>query len=182
MKLLKNRAFAVVLLIIVFVVAGLTSVRSSLNEMSREVEVLFTSGENNDGDSISKNLEERTKLSYELIGIAKKYLEADDEALVSLITARDILNDAKTIKEKSAANLTLTEAIIDLNSALSALDLEDKDAERREYLVLALDNENDSIRTDIYNQKVNEFNKKLSTFPVSFLSVIVGVQPLDSFS
>lgn len=144
----------------------------SLRRLYNKVETVFTAGVDGDGLGIANDLNERIKLAYNLVTVAKKYLSADDGDIRAVLTARDALMEANGIADKYGANVALTEATTDLYQKMGSLSLTDTDARYRVSLFNDLSSRNDTISHDPYNQMALEYNQALEVFPANILKAV----------
>lgn len=155
----------------------------SLNKLYKEVNRTFYQGVDGDGLGIENDLNNRIDNSYNLVTIAKKYIDAEDEVIKNTLDARDALVNSDSISEKYKANLRLTEAVEELYTVLGEenLNLSEQDKSYRRSLYSNLTSRNDTISHDGYNDKAADFNHTLEEFPASLISRLVGINKAELF-
>lgn len=153
----------------------------SLSSEARKAEAVFYNGIDGDGFGINNDLNLRLDASYNFITIAKKYLDANDPAIRSVLEARTALSDANVPSQKYDANIMLTEACTDLGEKLLTKELSERDEIYRKGFLTEMDSRNDIISHDGYNKVAGDFNALLDAFPANILSRIVGIKPLALF-
>jgi len=141
----------------------------------------YLNGEFDDGLSIQNDLDYRVELAYNFTTVAKRYLNPDDPAVVSVLTARQALMDAQGPAQQYDANMELTTASTDLYEVLEGLELSEKDEKYRRSIYADMTSRNDTIGNAPYNQLATEYNQKLDRFPANFLSRLTGVEPAELF-
>ncbi len=167
-----GRSGAVIVMVAAIVFAVWLGAYLSFNRMYAQVEMVFTAGAQGDGLGISNDLNERVKLSYDLVTVAKRYLPANDGSIVQVLSARENLINAKNIPDKYRANVKLTEATASLYQAMGSVNLSDADKRYRTNLYNNLTSRNDTISHDPYNQKALAYNQQLQAFPANILRVL----------
>ena len=153
----------------------------SFNRMYAKVEMVFTAGAQGDGLGISNDLNERVKLSYDLVTVAKKYLPANDASISLVLAARDSLVNAKGISDKYRANVKLTDATASLYQTMGSAHLSEADARYRTNLYNNLTSRNDTISHDPYNQKALAYNQELQAFPANILRIVAFAKTAPLF-
>jgi len=144
----------------------------SLHRLYAEVEMVFTAGAEGDGLGIANDLNERVNLAYDLVTVAKRNLNATDETIVAVLSARDALIGAKTIPDKYKANVKLSEATAALYELLGTKPLSEADARYRKNIYNNLTSRNDTISHDPYNAEALSYNQALNAFPANILKLI----------
>jgi hypothetical protein len=176
----KNKGAALVMTVLIVLSVWVGAYRS-FSRMYDQVQTVFTAGAEGDGLGIANDLNERVKLAYNLVTIARKYLSANDAAIADVLKARDALVNAKDISDKYRANVKLTEATTTLYFALGQKQLSETDARYRVNLFNDLSSRNDTISHDPYNQKALAYNQALSAFPASILRLITFARTAPLF-
>ena len=155
----------------------------SLNKLFKEVNRTFYQGVDGDGLGIENDLNNRIDNSYNLVTIAKKYIDQENAVIKNTLEARAELVNSKSIADKYRANLRLTEAVEELYTALGAVEpkLSEQDETYRRSLYSNLTSRNDTISHDGYNDKAAEFNNIIEGFPASLISRLVGINKAELF-
>lgn len=181
MKVIRNRGFAALVMALMIVVGMFIGTSRSLNRLYDEVDSAFYEGE--DGFSISLDLEARIAYAGNYLVVAQRYLDSSNPAVQGLKTAILELQDAKTIKEKYAANNALTMAADSLTSSLTMpnIQLSDKDAQYVRSIPADMASRNDTIARDPYNDIAKEYNDKRSSFPANIFADMMGVPKAEYF-
>ena len=177
----KKIAIAAMILMIAFSIP-LGGYRS-LNKLYKEVNRTFYQGVDGDGLGIENDLNNRIDNSFNLVTIAKKYIDAEAEVIKNTLAAREALVNSKSISEKYKANLRLTEAVEELYTALGdeSLNLSEQDKTYRRSLYSNLTSRNDTISHDGYNDKAASFNNTLEEFPASTIARFLGINKAELF-
>ena len=180
-RVFKNSGFACLIMIIMIVSGTLAGSRGSLMALRGAAESVFTLGARGDGIGVQSDLNERMSAAYNMVVIARKYLPEENALIQNTLSAREKLNSAVGVKEKSSANKALTIAVKDLYDALSSMALNDADSRYPQSLYTDFRSSADRISHDPYNGKALEFNKILARFPASVLGGLSGVKPIELF-
>lgn len=187
MKLLQNKTFAIITMILCIIIGTLIGSHNSLSKLSSKAEAIFFSGVNNDGISIESDLNRRSELARNLVTVASSYLPKDSEPLNAVSTARDYLNTATSISEKYDANKALDEAVYSLYSLLETQGITEKDELINNYsknpsrIYTDFRSFGDTITHDKYNEYAKEFNYILESFPANILGKLTMIKPLELF-
>ncbi|WP_426350004.1 LemA family protein [Alloiococcus sp. CFN-8] len=178
-----NKKIAIAVMLLMIAISIPFGGYRSLNKLYNQVNRAFYQGVDGDGLGIENDLNNRIDNSYNLVTIAKKYIDADNAVIENTLDARDSLVNSKSISDKYKANLRLTEAVEELYTALGAeeLKLTDQDKSYRRSLYSNLTSRNDTISHDGYNDKAAEFNNILEGFPASLISRVVGINKAELF-
>jgi hypothetical protein len=182
MDAINNTRLAALITVILIILSVFFGANRSLSALSAKAEKVFYDGEFGDGLSIQNDLNERINLSYNLVTVAKKYMDSDSSEIQAVLNARNNLFEAETTSQKSWANLSLTEAVTDLYNKMGQLDLSDTDEKYRNSIFESMKSRNDTISHDKYNQFADDFNKQISVYPAKFLAQITGVKELERFN
>jgi hypothetical protein len=154
----------------------------SLNKLKNETETIFYRGVSNDGYSIQGDLDTIIAQSFNLVTIAKNYINENDETIMDLLSARDILISALTPAEKYKANMKVSETAVilydKLKSASGLTEIHKKLAAQDYTEILS---RNSTIKNNGYNDAVRKYNLVIQDFPVSFIAPLVGVKPAELF-
>ena len=182
MKLLKNKFFAIAMMIImIFCSIGFGSYRS-LSELSNNTTSVFYNGVNNDGKSIQSNLDQRISTSNSIVNMAKRYFPASDEDIISVLNVMDELSSATTPSTKCAANKKLTQEVDNLCYKLNnSAKLSSSDSKSLSKLSDQMAVSNDLINKDGYNNTAQEYNNVISVFPANLLSTSFGIKSAELF-
>lgn len=181
MAFFRNRVVAWTIALILVVASALLGSTLSLGSLRHTTDQMFYNGVQGDGQSIQSDLDSRMDNAYNLVTIARKYMDADDPSIQAVLTARSTLADAQAPSAKCAANTQLTEATGSLYQALGNLSLSTTDGNYRKRLYTNLTSANDTIAHDGYNDQAATFNQTLQGFPTAALSRVVGIAPLEYF-
>ncbi len=181
MKLLKNKIFALFLMIIMILSSIIFGSYRSLTEFSKQTQEVFYKGENNDGISIQNSLDQRLNAAYDLISLGRKHFGVNDDVVKEVSTARDNLIQASSPSEKYIANNLLTEATDKLCSKLDIKKITDSDSKTLSNIEIKLDSANDSINQNKYNQCVENFYYQLNSMPASFFNKIFEIEQVEFY-
>ena len=101
---LRDRKVAIVITIIVMICSTGFGVHRSLEDKGEYAEWVFYHGSFGDGGGIQDELDTRAGLASNLLVVAGRYLDSEDEAVQRLKEARETLVTADGIGEKYLAN------------------------------------------------------------------------------
>ena len=178
--LLKNRTVSICITVMIVILATLFGSHRSLTAAAYPVERYFIEGE--DAYSIQQQLDVREELARNLMVVAEQYLYVDDVALIDLENALTAMEDADTVKEKSAANQLLTTATERMDYVLAECQLSSADNRYRLSLRSDLAACNQNIRQSEYNTLVTTYNTDvLGKFPANILKKMTFVSELETF-
>jgi hypothetical protein len=182
MQILENKRIAVCAMVVLIFLSALLGAARSLIPMRNTAQETFYAGVDGDGLGINNDLNSRAELAYNLVTVARRYVDSDTSEITAVLAARDALIDADSIGEKYRANAKLTEATGDLIEAMAAYPLSDTDARYRSTISTDLRSRNEIISHDSYNAQAQEFNQTLAAFPASLFGRLVGVKSLELFA
>ena len=172
MKLLKNRAVAIIITVVCSISALLCGVHFSLARQCSKIEAGFYDGVVYDGykhPSIDEQLSERCAASLGIISML------DDDTAKELTEARRALLDAETISEKCTANDKLQRAYERVKPFIGTSEAE------KEY-ISAMDNTQRLINDSGYNDSICLYDKTvLNAFPIRLLKNIVNAKLPEGF-
>ena len=161
MKLLKNRKIAIIITIIVVILATMIGVGRSLNDLSREVELLFYE----DADleeagflqpSINRHLDVISQAILDASSLFAGHPELTGETQ-ALTEARRDLMAAQSIAEKYSAYRDITKASeIFINSA-GKIDLSDRETDALNDFQAKLRGATIAIQNNEYNNRAKNF-------------------------
>lgn len=177
----KNCKIAAAVLAAAIILSVPLGFKRTMSGFYNDLQNEYQNGEYNDGLSIQNDLDYRVELAYNLVTVAKRYLDADDPAVAALLDARQALDDANDPAEQYDANMKLTTASTDLYEALGKLELSEKDEKYRRSIYSDMTSRNDTIGNDPYNQLATEYNQKLERFPANLLAPLTGVEKAELF-
>lgn len=180
---LKERNVAIVITVIVMILSTGFGAHRSLEGKARYAERVFYNGIFKTDSCIQDELDTRAGLASNLLIVASRYLDEDDEAVERLAEAREALVEADSIGEKYIANEELTQAADNLSEVLSAFNLTENDRRYQRGIIVDMESSNQIIGHDDYNTLANEYNRNvLGKFPANILKEIVGVDELETFN
>ena len=180
---LRDRKVAIVITIIVMICSTGFGVHRSLEDKGEYAEWVFYHGSFGDGGGIQDELDTRAGLASNLLVVAGRYLDSEDEAVQRLKEARETLVTADGIGEKYLANEELSQAADNLAQVLDACNLTDNDRRYQRRIIVDMESSNEIIGHDEYNQLANAYNRNvLGVFPANVLKEIVGVEELETFN
>jgi hypothetical protein len=181
MKTRKESKGAALVMAVMIALAVWIGGYRSFSRMYAQVEMVFVAGSEGDGLGIANDLNERTKLAYNLVTVARKYLDVNDAAIIEVLSARDALMQAKSIADKYTANVRLSDAATTLYHALGNMQMDEIDARYRVSIFNDLASRNDTISHDPYNQRALAYNRALTAFPANLLRVITFARSAPLF-
>lgn len=171
--MLKNRKVAVMICVIVIALSILSGARRSLSEVIRETEDAFVYGVAGDGRSIYHDLGNRAQLANNLVTIAERYLDPEEDTV-----SRVRVLSAKLQRESQPGkcydlNEELAEALCDLNAALLNEPLSETDEGYRQTIMTNLVAYDELISQNGYNKLVRKLNEEtLKEFPARLLKLL----------
>ena len=179
-ELLKNRHVAIGITVVVILLSTLLGAHRSLVAAAYPIERYFIEGE--DGYSIQRDLDTRVGLAHYLMVVAERYLYAEDAAMIELQDAITALEEADSVKEKSAANQHLTAATERVYLMLDDYRLSSSDDRYRTQIRTDLASCNQTISHNAYNEMATAYNTEvLGKFPANVLKQVALVPELDTF-
>lgn len=181
MQVLENKKAAVAGAIILVFLSMIVGAARTLGPLRREAQQAFYTGVEKDGFGIANDLEKRLELSYNLVTVARRYLDDSEPEVKAVLDARSKLADADSVKEKYLANLELTDATQALSDTMQTCPLSDTDEGYRRSIAADLNSRNDIISRDGYNGMAAAYNEKLSAFPASLFGRLAGLSSLELF-
>lgn len=173
-------AFAVVIAAVVLAVP--VGVTMTMNRMYNQVSAVFQSGAEGDNLSIQNDLSARTAAAVNLTSVAKRYMDGNSEVVLSVIQAAKALEEAEGPSAKFAANEILSEAFTQLYDSLEWLALTEKDSQYRKALQTEMKSRSVTIANDPYNQRAEEYNQRLDSFPASLIGKLFGLKKAELFA
>ncbi len=120
-----------------------------------------------------------------LLAVAKRHLDKQDDRLKAVADARDVLNNGSaSLHKKYDANQSLTEAVGALSGALkdsASLQADTKDWNYVVSLTKALEVYDDGDAVNAYNNAAREFNSNLQQSFSGWFAALMGIQSADLF-
>ena len=181
---LRDRKVAIVITIIIMIGSTGFGVHRSLEDKGDYARWVFYNGSFfGDSGGIQYELDTRAGLASNLLVVAGRYLDSEDEAVQRLKEARETLVTADGIGEKYLANEELSQAADNLAQVLDACNLTDNDRRYQRRIIVDMESSNEIIGHDEYNQLASAYNREvLGVFPANILKEIVGVDELETFN
>ena len=180
---LRDRKVAIVITIIIMILSTGFGAHRSLENRGEYAEWVFYHGSYGDGGGIQSELDTRAGLASNLLIVAGRYLDDEDEAVQRLKNAREALVQAENIGEKYIANEELSQAADNLAQVLNACSLTENDRRYQRGIIVEMESANEIIGHDEYNTLANAYNRNvLGSFPANILKEIVGVEELETFN
>lgn len=128
----------------------------------------------------------RIESAYNLLTVASRHLNADDEGLRHVAADRDILEGRYTLSQKAQANESLTrdaQALLDALEALPSVQQDSRDKMYVEsYLPQMLAESEERAAGANYNTAAAEFNSRLEGSFSGWLASLMGIQAAEEFS
>ena len=104
----------------------------------------------------------------------------ETENIKAVKQARDALDNAKSVKDKHAAYMTLTYASEKLYSeAIDDERLSETQAKLIKQCYTDIQSRILTIKGDEYNEMAEDYNKKVSKFPARYIGLLVGVREAE---
>ena len=130
-------------------------------------------------------LELRASDASNLLAVARRYLDKQDNRLKAVADARDVLrSDSAPLNKKFDANQALTESVGALSKALKdqkALQDDTKDWNYVVSLVKALEVYDEGDAVNAYNNAAKEYNKNLQQAFSGWFAELTGVRMAELF-
>ena len=184
MRLLKNRAFAIFITVVIVILTALFGIQRSLNRLAADVEAMFYEGvylesEGYTQPSIDSQLQIRANGALALATVMEGYPDLADEAETLLSARRDLIS-AKSIRDKHSANERMQRAFTTLTAKAGTLDLTERDKEDIDRYISTFQGAQTAILGSLYNQKALFFMDDAS-FIAHVLRPFLFVTPPQSF-
>ena len=188
MNLLKKRAVAIVIAVLVVLMSTVLSGSSGLKGAIRDVEMLYYEGvEAEEGHYLRPSIDSQMRIRHNtvnsMLGILSGYAELD-AAVQQLKTAKDhVYNnlgnyDRDTIEGMGWANQELETAITALQLAMEQVSFPEREKEMLETCLNDLAGAQRMIEQSGYNEAVREFNTTdMQRFPANMLLGLQGKYP-----
>ena len=185
MKLLKNRKFAILIAAVAIVFATLLGVRGSLNRLARDVETMFYKGIYLEEDGytqpgIDSQLLNCAQAALDCATVLEKQPELTGEA-GALLSARREFMDAKSIREKQKAYISMQRAFAELTEKAGKVELTQREAEAMTVHTSTFRGAQTAIQNSAYNHKAQTFMDEASIF-AHLLRPFLFVRPPQLFS
>ena len=185
MKLFKNRKFAILIAAVAIVFATLLGVRGSLNRLARNVEVMFYEGVylKEDGytqPGIDSQLLNCAQAALDCAKVLEKQPELTGET-GALLSARREFMDAKSIREKHKAYISMQHAFAALTEKAGKVGLTQQETEKMTVHMSTFHGAQTAIQNSAYNHKAQTFIDEASIF-VHLLRPFLFVTPPQLFS
>lgn len=179
MKFVYNRKTAVLILVLCIVGTVLISGGRSLNRYRESQAELFYDGPK--GFSIYNDLMARCEAGYNIMTVARRYMDADSADLAALADAISGVETAESASEYYEANYRLTVAVDQVYALLSQERLNDTDKKLLSGQFTEMTSRNQTIANDSYNTHAGQFNDMLKGFPTALIAGVNGIRPLELF-
>ena len=130
-------------------------------------------------------LELRAADASNLLSVAKRHLNKQDERLQAVASARDVLrSDSASLHKKYEANQSLTEAVSSLSSTFNesaSLKADTKDWNYVISLTKALEVYADGDAVSAYNDAASEYNRNMQQSFSGWFAALMGVRKAELF-
>lgn len=181
MRIKENQPLAWSVLAVVVVLCLLLSGGGSLKKQALALTDRFFAS----SESISADLREKADDAYVMAGIARGY-EAVDASLTGAVetgvTALRAALDKKDIGGCFAASVELTDAVEDLYTAGSKVEMQGSDGEDFRYKYKNVSSADLRISHDEYNDAAERFARVRNGFPASLISAVWGIAAPETFT
>ena len=176
MKLRTGTAFLLMVILVVLSVGfgayrGWSQERAKVEETSAGLESM---------------LRTRVESAYNVLAVARRHLDAGDEAMRRVASDRDSLENAAAMAQRSQANDALTQDVNALLEKLSALPTVQSDSRDSwyvsQYLPQMMAQSEEKTVGANYNSAAREFNQKLNSTFSGFLAKLMGIRPAEEFA
>ncbi|NLB15583.1 MAG: LemA family protein [Clostridiales bacterium] len=146
-----------------------------------KVQKVFKNGAYGDGFSITTDLSKLGESARNMAALAEQAI-GETENIKAVKQARDALDNAKSVKDKHAAYMTLTYASEKLYSeAIDDERLSETQAKLIKQCYTDIQSRILTIKGDEYNEMAEDYNKKVSKFPARYIGLLVGVREAELF-
>ncbi len=184
----KGAGKARLISILLIIVAIFIGARTSLGGLRNEALAFFFNGDpSNPLDyGIEYDLQQRVTKAGNLITVAQRYINKNNQTLKDIQTDCDKITKSKEPNEKYKYNEQLTEDCYELIALLNETDII-KEAYSYDFdlvadIVVDMESSNQIIGHSQYNQKAKEFNDLLEEFPINITSKLSFIKPLELFA
>lgn len=171
-KLLAILTTTILVLISIFGVSG-----NNLASMRQEISLIFEQGTPLNPMSIQQQLDVIAGQSSNILIVAGRYLNDNNEFLSSVQTSHNNFITAKTPTEKYQAKKILLANIQRLNKELDMITpkVSQRDASYLSSALVNIESSERIIRNNQYNAIATEFNKALKRFPANIISRVRNI-------
>lgn len=185
MKVLRNRKFAVCVMVILILGAALLGMRGSLARLSAEAQTVYQTGSDGLG-SLPAYMADCRTCAEQLLKLGEQYLGGDAASVKAVVSCLSRAEAADQPADQYTANQKLVEAAETLYREVKAVSgIDSTDLEKTERLYAELTGNGDRVerltasRRDAYNTAAEAFNNgPLRTFPASLLAGLLGIDEL----
>ena len=176
MKLRTGTAFLLMVILVVLSVGfgayrGWSQERAKVEETSAGLESM---------------LRTRVESAYNVLAVARRHLDAGDEAMRRVASDRDSLENAAAMAQRSQANDARTQDVNALLEKLSALPTVQSDSRDSwyvsQYLPQMMAQSEEKTAGANYNSAARELNLKLNSTFSGFLAKLMGIRPAEEFA
>ena len=181
MSVLKDKRIAVLVMLLMIISGTLIGSYNTLADMRKEALAVFSVGIHGDGIGIQGDLNERESIAYNMVIVARRYLQEDHTLIVNVLEARNELLAAGSIRAMRAADQKLETAVKDLCDVLNGMSLSQQDSRYPSSLYSDFRSRGDTISHDPYNAGATAFNSILRRFPAGFFASLTGIKPVELF-
>lgn len=180
MKLLRNRAFAISVMVLLILGSLGLGGHWSAAKLRASAAAVFEVGQGLVDKGVQYDLNRCLAVSHNLLTVASRY-PVDEQTTVAITEAQAALERAATPGAKYDAYRQLQDGCEALYRALQPLPLEARDVTYREELHADLLSIDATIRRSGYNTAAAAFNDILGRFPANLLGKGTGVRTLELF-
>lgn len=186
MKLLNNRRFAAVVLVVVALGSIFGFGGSSLANQRRQVEAVFNDGTDPSLGahvlSMDAYLDNSAEYAGNMVHEYRKYATQDSESVSQLEQLAGVIGNGSDYDARYTAYVAFLEKVEALYSEFNALGVSEDEARsfNSAYRNIVND-ENDKIKRDGYHQAAEGFNAVLKGFPASLIGKVLGVKAMNTF-
>ena len=177
----KDSRFAALVMAVLIVFGSFFGAGRSLSKLKTQTDMAFYSGVDGDGFCLQRDLDERVISATNMITVARRYLQEDDAALSGMVNARDVLANAKGVREKYDANVMLSSKSAELVSQLEKQDVTAQDAVYIRSIPVDMQSRNDAMSRDGYNELAAKYNETLQGFPAKYFAATLKIEKAELF-
>ena len=178
-ELLKNRAVAAALCVVMVLLGIVAGVRGPFGDMKEDALVYFDGTQDIIG--IKQDLSDKVNTAYSLVSVAKRYLDENDVLMTSLTSACDKVEDADDPSDAFVADKSMNECYYALKDKLASLSMKKADIDWNYSLLADYESSSKIIANSPYNEYAREINEEMSKFPANIFTKITFVSEMAVF-
>lgn len=146
-----------------------------------DLDSIFYSGAKGNGVGVASDISHRAECGRNLVTVAERYMEPDDQALDFLREMCAYSEAAETLTQKKDGDDSVEIAFVQIYELLERESLSAKDEAYRKSIYADFVSYGDTMSHDPYNDAAVRYNREITAFPGSVFFKLMGLEKAPIF-